>query len=113
MARADTKIKPKAKARVTDKAQSERFKKTARELGCDESEDALERAFKAATAAWHNTSEKLNRDFQDGCEDNATRFRAVMTMAQRALTAMRRRTFIADDAPAALFLGQRGLCHLI
>jgi hypothetical protein len=44
MARADTKLKPKRK-KLTQKEQSERFKKTARELGCDESEDALERAF--------------------------------------------------------------------
>jgi hypothetical protein len=43
MARADTKLKQKRK--LTQKEQSERFKKTARELGCDESEDALERAF--------------------------------------------------------------------
>jgi hypothetical protein len=44
MARADTKLNPKRK-NMTQKEQSERFKKTARELGCDESEDALERAF--------------------------------------------------------------------
>jgi hypothetical protein len=44
MARADTKLKPKPK-KLTQKEQSGRFKKTARELGCDESEDALERAF--------------------------------------------------------------------
>jgi hypothetical protein len=44
MARADTKLKPKHK-KLTQKEQSERFRKTARELGCDESEDALERAF--------------------------------------------------------------------
>jgi hypothetical protein len=43
MARADTKLKQKNK--LTQKEQSERFKKTARELGCDESKDALERAF--------------------------------------------------------------------
>jgi hypothetical protein len=45
MARADTKLKPKHK-KLTQKEQSERFRQTARELGCDESEDALERAFK-------------------------------------------------------------------
>ena len=44
MARADTKLKPKHK--MTQKEQSGRFRKTARELECDESEDALERAFK-------------------------------------------------------------------
>ncbi len=43
MARAGTKLKQKNK--LTQKEQSERFKKTARELGCDESKDALERAF--------------------------------------------------------------------
>jgi hypothetical protein len=43
MARADIKLKQKNK--LTQKEQSERFKKTARELGCDESADALERAF--------------------------------------------------------------------
>ncbi len=43
MARADTKLKQKNK--LTQKEQSERFKKTAREIGCDESEDTLERAF--------------------------------------------------------------------
>jgi hypothetical protein len=44
MERADTKLK--RKNTLTQKEQSERFKKTARELGCDESEDALDRAFK-------------------------------------------------------------------
>jgi hypothetical protein len=44
MARVDTKLKPKRK-KLTKKEQSERFRKTARELGCDESEEALERAF--------------------------------------------------------------------
>lgn len=44
MARADTKLKPKRK-KLTQKEQSKRFRETARELGCDESEDALERAF--------------------------------------------------------------------
>jgi hypothetical protein len=44
MARVDTKLKSKRK-KLTQKEQSERFRKTARELGCDESEDALERAF--------------------------------------------------------------------
>jgi len=45
MARAGTKLKPKSK-KLTQKEQSERFRKTARELGCDESEGALERALK-------------------------------------------------------------------
>lgn len=38
--------KPKNKPQMTDKAQSERFRRTARELGCDESEEAFEQAFK-------------------------------------------------------------------
>lgn len=44
MASADTKVRPKRK-KLTQKEQSERFRQTARKLGCDESEDALERAF--------------------------------------------------------------------
>jgi hypothetical protein len=44
MARADTKLKPKRK-KLTQKAQSERFRETARKLHCDESEGALDRAF--------------------------------------------------------------------
>jgi hypothetical protein len=44
MARAGTKLKPKRK-KLTQKEQSERFRQTARELGCDESEGALDRAF--------------------------------------------------------------------
>jgi hypothetical protein len=46
MARADIKLKPKPKhKKLTQKEQSERFRETARKLECDESEDALERAF--------------------------------------------------------------------
>jgi hypothetical protein len=45
MARADTKLKPKRK-KLTQKEQSERFRETARKLGCDESDGALERAFR-------------------------------------------------------------------
>jgi hypothetical protein len=41
MEKADTKKKPNN----TDKAQSERFRQTARELGCDENEEAFESAF--------------------------------------------------------------------
>ena len=44
MARADTELKPKRK-KLTQKEQSERFRQTARELGCDESDGALERSF--------------------------------------------------------------------
>jgi hypothetical protein len=49
MARADTKLKPKRK-KLTQKEQSERFREAARELGCDESEGALERAFEKIVA---------------------------------------------------------------
>lgn len=38
--------KQKAKPKLSDKEQSERFKKTARELGVDESGAEFERAFK-------------------------------------------------------------------
>jgi hypothetical protein len=44
MARAGIPLKPKRK-KLTQKEQSERFRQTARELGCDESEGALKRAF--------------------------------------------------------------------
>lgn len=44
MVGADTTLKPKRK-KLTQKEQSERFRQTARELGCDESEGVLERAF--------------------------------------------------------------------
>lgn len=42
--------KPKPKKKP-DKEQSERFRQTARELGCDESEGALDRAFSKIVAA--------------------------------------------------------------
>ncbi|MGH6818670.1 MAG: hypothetical protein ACREC1_07870 [Methylovirgula sp.] len=39
-------VKPREKQKKkADKKQSERFKETARELGCDESKGALDRAF--------------------------------------------------------------------
>lgn len=38
--------KQKAKPKLSDKEQSERFKQTARELGADESGNAFEEAFK-------------------------------------------------------------------
>jgi hypothetical protein len=41
---APKKAKPKAKSKLTDKEQSERFKQTARELGVDESGADFERA---------------------------------------------------------------------
>ena len=43
MAKAGTRPKPK---KATDKAQSERFRETARKLGADESEETFDRAFK-------------------------------------------------------------------
>jgi hypothetical protein len=45
MAKAGTQKKKKAKPKLTDKEQSERFIETARELGADESVEAFERAF--------------------------------------------------------------------
>jgi hypothetical protein len=44
MAKAGTPKKPKAKPKLTDKEQSERFKQAARELGVDESGEEFERA---------------------------------------------------------------------
>jgi hypothetical protein len=38
--------KPKNKPQMTDKAQSERFRKTARDLGCNEDEKTFEDTFK-------------------------------------------------------------------
>jgi len=46
MAKAGTPKKAKPKPKLTDKEQSERFKKTARELDVDESGEAFEQAFK-------------------------------------------------------------------
>lgn len=46
MAKAGTPKKKKAKPKLTDKEQSERFKEAARELGVDESGDQFESAFK-------------------------------------------------------------------
>jgi hypothetical protein len=46
MAKAGTPKKKKAKPKLTDKEQSERFKQTARELGADESGAEFDRAFK-------------------------------------------------------------------
>ena len=46
MAKAGAPKKKKAKPKLTDKEQSERFKKTARELGVDESGRAFEKALK-------------------------------------------------------------------
>jgi hypothetical protein len=45
MAKAGTPKKKKAKPKLTDKEQSERFKQAARELGADESGEEFERAF--------------------------------------------------------------------
>lgn len=51
MAKAGTPKKKKAKPKLTDKEQSERFKEIARELGVDESGEKFERAFKKVTKA--------------------------------------------------------------
>jgi len=45
MAKAGTPKKKKAKPKLSDKEQSERFKQAARELGADESGDIFERSF--------------------------------------------------------------------
>jgi hypothetical protein len=45
MAKAGTPKKKKAKPKLTDKEQSERFKETARNLGADESGKEFEQAF--------------------------------------------------------------------
>lgn len=46
MAKADTKPKAaKPKRKMTQKEQSERFRQTARDLKCDETDGALDRAF--------------------------------------------------------------------
>jgi hypothetical protein len=49
MAKAGTPKKKKAKPKLTDKEQSERFKEAARRLGVDESGEAFEKAFKKIT----------------------------------------------------------------
>lgn len=43
--------KPKAETQYPDKAQLDRFKETARELGCDETGEAFEKAFAKAVPA--------------------------------------------------------------
>lgn len=45
---------------------------------------AFNDAVYAAQVEWHNTNEKLHRQLQDGIEDNAEKYRAAMTKAQRA-----------------------------
>lgn len=47
MGKAGTPKRKKAKPKLTDKEQSERFKETARELGADESGAAFEKATRA------------------------------------------------------------------
>ncbi len=47
MAKAGTPKKKKAKPKLTDKEQSERFKQTARQLGADESGERFDKAFDA------------------------------------------------------------------
>jgi hypothetical protein len=56
MAKADIKVKPKRK-KLTQKEQSERFRETARKLECDESEDALELAFRKIVPPIRPTSD--------------------------------------------------------
>jgi hypothetical protein len=45
MAKAEKASPPKPSHKLTKKEQAERFKRTARELGCDESPGAMDRAF--------------------------------------------------------------------
>jgi hypothetical protein len=47
MAKAGTPKKKKAKPKLSDKEQSERFKQTARELGVDESGESFDKAFRS------------------------------------------------------------------
>ena len=54
MAKAGTPKKEKAKPKLTDKEQSERFKQAARELGVDESGEAFEKAFTSVTRPSHD-----------------------------------------------------------
>lgn len=49
MAKAGASKKKKAKPKLDDKEQSERFKQTARDLGADESGKSFEKAFSAIT----------------------------------------------------------------
>jgi hypothetical protein len=49
MAKAGTPKKKRAKPKLSDKEQSERFKTAARELGVDESGKAFEQTFKKIT----------------------------------------------------------------
>jgi hypothetical protein len=52
----ETVKKPKSKPQMTDKAQSERFRKTARELECDEDEETFARRFaKIITPTRHHS----------------------------------------------------------
>jgi len=51
MAKVGTTKKAKPKPKMTDKEQSERFKKTARELSVDESGEKFERAFEKVVPA--------------------------------------------------------------
>ena len=51
MAKAGTPKKKKAKPKLSDKEQSERFKEAARELGVDETGEHFERAFKKLAQA--------------------------------------------------------------
>jgi hypothetical protein len=56
MAKAGTPKKKKAKPKLTDKEQSERFKETARELGVDEGGEEFERVVGKIARPIHATS---------------------------------------------------------
>jgi hypothetical protein len=55
MAKAGTPKKKKAKPKLSDKEQSERFKETARQLGVDESGEHFERAFTKIVGTKHRS----------------------------------------------------------
>jgi hypothetical protein len=61
MAKAGTPKKKKAKPKLTDKEQSERFKQTARELGVDESGERFERTFSSVVLGHPATKAKVPR----------------------------------------------------
>jgi hypothetical protein len=51
--------KPKNKPKMTDKAQSERFRETARGLGCDMSEEAFKQAFRKIVPPKQRATKRL------------------------------------------------------
>ena len=62
MEKAGTPKKKKAKPKLTDKEQSERFIETARKLGADESGKDFDRAFKKIISSSKDASSPVSRD---------------------------------------------------